>query len=304
MHKRTILLTSAFLFGFVFVADLAAANPFIRTTDAPAQVSNTATPANVESSASSGSWLPTFIIDWQRELNDSLAMRISALKREGAGGVFFVILLLAFAYGILHAVGPGHGKAVFAAWALAAARSMRQAVLTPILAALLHAGSALALVGGSWLILAQLVSPESGGVERILTLVAVILLFGLGIYGLVMFIVRRTGKVKRQETASFIEKSPLALILAVGLVPCPISSVLLIFSFSAGLVWQGIVFVLAFAIGMGLTMSAVAVAARALRSVVAAREHPWMTLVTDTILPLVSSLFYILAALMMLAMVR
>lgn len=284
-------------------AVLSAQNPFIRTMDAPQAVtSNQAVATNAVDCGHSGSWLPDFLVAWQRGINETIARHINDLARDGAGGTFFVILLLAFVYGILHAVGPGHGKAVFAAWALSARRTLRSVILTPLLAALLHAGSALALVGGTWLVLSRLVTPESGGVERILVILAVILLFGLGVYTLVIWFLRVTGRIGQDDAAGSIEKSPLSLIFAVGLVPCPISSILLVFSFSAGLVWQGIVFVLAFALGMGLTMSAVALAARAMRSVVASREHRVLRVVTDTVLPLLGALFYILAALMMLAM--
>jgi len=297
--KRIVL--ACVLLGFT--AGLAAQNPFIQTTDTPqAATSNQTTATNSSDCGHSGTWLPDFLVAWQREISETLAVHITDLARNGAGGTFFLVLLLAFIYGILHAVGPGHGKAVFAAWALSAQRSLRSVVLTPLLAALLHAGSALALVGGTWLVLSRLVTPESGGVERILIVIAVILLFSLGVYTFVMWILRLSGKVAREDAAGFIEKSPLTLILAVGLVPCPISSILLIFSFSAGLVWQGIVFVLAFALGMGLTMSAVALAARAMRSVVARREHRVLRVITETVLPLLGALFYILAALMMLAM--
>ncbi len=54
---------------------------------------------------------------------------------------------LSFAYGVLHAAGPGHGKAVLASYMVANERALRRGIALSFLAALLQAGVAVALVG-------------------------------------------------------------------------------------------------------------------------------------------------------------
>jgi nickel/cobalt transporter (NicO) family protein len=54
---------------------------------------------------------------------------------------------LSFLYGVVHAAGPGHGKALIASYMLANERALRRGVVLAFLAALLQAVVAIALVG-------------------------------------------------------------------------------------------------------------------------------------------------------------
>ena len=54
---------------------------------------------------------------------------------------------IGFAYGVFHAAGPGHGKAVIASYMMANDRALRRGVVLAFLAALLQGSVAVALVG-------------------------------------------------------------------------------------------------------------------------------------------------------------
>lgn len=72
-----------------------------------------------------------------------------AVRRFKSADPFSAALLLAaisFAYGVLHAVGPGHGKAVISSYVLADGRTVRRGVLLSFMAAGIQALSALVLV--------------------------------------------------------------------------------------------------------------------------------------------------------------
>ncbi|MGE0233423.1 MAG: nickel/cobalt transporter, partial [Flavobacteriaceae bacterium] len=58
----------------------------------------------------------------------------------------FVIIGGGFAYGVLHAAGPGHGKAVVAAYAMSGAARARRAILLSFAASMVQGLSAVALV--------------------------------------------------------------------------------------------------------------------------------------------------------------
>jgi ABC-type nickel/cobalt efflux system permease component RcnA len=76
-------------------------------------------------------------------------------RRPGTGGAFaelaaggspmVLALLLAFAFGALHALGPGHGKALMAAYLVGAGGRARQAVAVGGAVAVMHTASVLAL---------------------------------------------------------------------------------------------------------------------------------------------------------------
>ncbi|WP_454851790.1 nickel/cobalt transporter [Rhizobium binxianense] len=60
---------------------------------------------------------------------------------------------LSFAYGIFHAAGPGHGKAVISSYMIANEVELRRGVVISFISAFIQGVVAVALVGGAWLVL-------------------------------------------------------------------------------------------------------------------------------------------------------
>jgi nickel/cobalt exporter len=60
---------------------------------------------------------------------------------------------LSFAYGIFHAAGPGHGKAVISSYMIANEVELRRGVVISFISAFVQGVVAVALVGGAWLVL-------------------------------------------------------------------------------------------------------------------------------------------------------
>ena len=87
----------------------------------------------------------------QSRLTHLMAAKVHALHGDPAppGGSS----RLGLAYGVFHAAGPGHGKALIASYMLANERSLRRGAVMALLAALLQALVAVALVGAAGLVL-------------------------------------------------------------------------------------------------------------------------------------------------------
>lgn len=64
-----------------------------------------------------------------------------------------VLVGLSFLYGILHAVGPGHGKAVISSYMLANETTLKRGILLSFASSMLQALTALFIVGLAWLVL-------------------------------------------------------------------------------------------------------------------------------------------------------
>ena len=64
-----------------------------------------------------------------------------------------MLAAISFAYGVLHAAGPGHGKAVISSYVLADGQTVRRGILLSFMAALIQALSALVLVAVLMLVL-------------------------------------------------------------------------------------------------------------------------------------------------------
>lgn len=97
-------------------------------------------------------WLARNAIALQREAQNALAGAIRAL-RAGQPGAVTGFLAVCFTHGFLHALGPGHGKAVIAAYGAASEASLRRLAAIAALSSLAQAAIAVLLVyAGIWLL--------------------------------------------------------------------------------------------------------------------------------------------------------
>ncbi|NDW07172.1 delayed-early response protein/equilibrative nucleoside transporter [Jiella sp. 40Bstr34] len=87
----------------------------------------------------------------QREFFSALREALIGLKR-GEGALVF-LAGLSFAYGIFHAAGPGHGKAVISSYMLASRAQLRRGIALAFASSLLQAVSAILVVGAGWYLL-------------------------------------------------------------------------------------------------------------------------------------------------------
>lgn len=82
----------------------------------------------------------------QGELHRRLASAVRALKSEGSQQALLFLLTLSFLYGIFHAAGPGHGKAVISTYLLANESAVRRGIALAFLASFVQGLTAIALV--------------------------------------------------------------------------------------------------------------------------------------------------------------
>ncbi len=87
----------------------------------------------------------TSVIAWQKELHIMLSGHMKAVS-ENAFGYGGALIALSFGYGVFHAVGPGHGKAVIVTYLGANKESMRKGIFISFAAALFQSVVAIVLV--------------------------------------------------------------------------------------------------------------------------------------------------------------
>ncbi len=92
----------------------------------------------------SASGVMGWILSQQGTFERSIAAAVRASKADGSA--LWYLMGLSFLYGILHAAGPGHGKAVLAAYMVANRRALRRGIVLSFLAAGLQACVAIGLV--------------------------------------------------------------------------------------------------------------------------------------------------------------
>lgn len=92
-------------------------------------------------------WLASFfgqVSIWQSHFYRQLTGAVRAWQAEG--GAAWTLIGLSFAYGVFHALGPGHGKAVISSYVLANRQTARNGALLALASALIQALVAIVLV--------------------------------------------------------------------------------------------------------------------------------------------------------------
>ena len=119
-----------------------------------------------------------WILAKQAEFYRMLSGTIRAAKADGSAA--YTLLGISFVYGIFHAAGPGHGKAVISSYLVANNETWRRGVVLSFASAILQALTAIAIVGIAAVLLGA-TAKMMGDTVRVIEIVsyALIILIGL-----------------------------------------------------------------------------------------------------------------------------
>lgn len=92
-----------------------------------------------------------WVSEMQRSFYREMTGALKAMRDDGSA--VWLLVGLSFAYGIFHAAGPGHGKAVISSYMLANETLLRRGVILSFISAMLQAVSAIVLVSVAFLVL-------------------------------------------------------------------------------------------------------------------------------------------------------
>ena len=208
---------------------------------------------------------------------------------DRTGPFMLVALLLAFGFGALHALGPGHGKTLMAAYLVGAGGRARNAVAVGGSVAVMHTASVLAL-GFVVLTVTEVFAPER--VYPWLGLASGLIAFALGASLLVARLGSWSGGRTDPEhhhphedgstahghvhpypvpSRPLSRKSLTALAVAGGMLPSPTALVVLLAALALDRIAYGLALIGAFSIGLATALVAVGLIALRARDVVAGR---------------------------------
>lgn len=89
----------------------------------------------------------SYVLTQQQRINRELAGAVRQMKTGNVLDATLLLAFLSFTYGVLHAAGPGHGKAVISSYVLANEKTVRRGIMLSFLSAFFQALSAIAIVG-------------------------------------------------------------------------------------------------------------------------------------------------------------
>jgi nickel/cobalt transporter (NicO) family protein len=235
--------------------------------------------------------LLSWIAQTQQKMQRQLAAAVKALKSGDALGAGLFLAGLSFVYGIVHAVGPGHGKAIISSYVIANEETVKRGVLISFLAAGLQALTAVALVSVMLVALSATGFQVNAWANQLETAsYAMIALVGL--YLLVTELMRLWRRWRAPQGAhdhghkhhdhdhhghSHAEgeacdhmvdvrdiAGPLswqkvaAVVISVGIRPCSGAILVLVFALTQGLFWAGVGATFAMALGTAITVAVLA----------------------------------------------
>lgn len=149
MMRRLILVLAVLMTSTLLVAVAQAqgvqTSPF--GVPLPPGVTQGAGPGPVASPPSAYQRAWYWLLAEQQRVNRQLVAAVKQMKNGDMLGGTLLLAFLSFMYGILHAAGPGHGKAVISSYVLANEKTVRRGIMLSFLAALFQAFSAIAVVG-------------------------------------------------------------------------------------------------------------------------------------------------------------
>ena len=173
------------------------------------------------------------------------------------GVVLFSLLIAAF-WGAAHALSPGHGKAMVAAYLVGSRGTPRHALLLGLTVTVTHTAGVFAL-GLVTLGLSELIVPEE--LYPWLNLVSALLVVGVGVSVLRARLGRRHAHHHHHPHGERSLRDLLAVGISGGLLPCPTALVVLLAAISLHRVGYGLVLIVAFSLGLAGAMTGVGLAA-------------------------------------------
>lgn len=230
--------------------------------------------------------------EWQRQVQTSMARGLRAL-RAGEPGALAGLLTICFSYGFFHAVGPGHGKVLIGGYSLASKATMWRMSLVALLSSLAQGLSAILLVFAGVLVLNLTRQQMVGLAEDWFADASYGAIALIGLY-LLMRGARKLFRVSKNEAHSHSHdhhdehthchdcghahapglhdveaagswRELAVLIAGVAIRPCTGALFLLVLTWQMELVWQGVLGVMAMALGTASVTIVTAMATVGLR---------------------------------------
>ena len=91
----------------------------------------------------------------QQNFYGAMSKALRAMRDGNTLAAGLTLMFLSFGYGVFHAAGPGHGKAVISTWLLATENQLRRGILVAFMSAIVQAITAVSIVSVLYLVVAS-----------------------------------------------------------------------------------------------------------------------------------------------------
>ncbi len=207
-------------------------------------------------------------------LKNNLKTTLKDIKENNNLSSYIWLLVFSFLYGIIHAIGPGHGKSLVSSYFINQNKSYVKAFSISTLIGITHTFSAFLLTLFVYFSLGFIFNSAIVNVEQIATKVSAIIIIMIALY----LIYKKIRKAKNDfkfsvsSKQSFISPSnsihtskvscrcnlckttstDIGVILAAGIIPCPGTVTIFLFTINLGIYFVGFMSALFMSAGMSL----------------------------------------------------
>ena len=190
------------------------------------------------------------------DVQRGLAIKISKnLKQTEHGNYllyFLVSLGLAFIYGMVHSLGPGHGKLLMSSYFLSEKPKLLEAPVLAFQISAIHIASAIVMVFLLNLTLDQVLTV---GYEKAFW--GKIISYSFTIFVGMLLLFKKIFANKLEESS--ISLNRIVLPLAAGMVPCTGALLVLLYSMANNTLFMGVIMVIAIGLGIATTLTALGI---------------------------------------------
>jgi len=159
-----------------------------------------------------------------------------------------MFIISAFILGALHALEPGHGKSVMAAFVIGTDAELKDASLLGLTVVFSHVIVVVLLGIASIFLIGAL---DVNGTHEVMSLIGGIILVGVGLW-----IVRKYYHPHHHHEHTIdTKKGVVAIGLSTGLIPCPAALAVLLFSIANNQLYNGLIYVLVFSAGLAISIT-------------------------------------------------
>jgi ABC-type nickel/cobalt efflux system permease component RcnA len=222
-------------------------------------------------------------------LSVKLGELLMQIKNGDSISPILVLMAISFAYGFVHAAGPGHGKTLVASYFTANDKSYKKAIFIALMIAIVHTFSAFLITLAVFYIFSAVFSFAVSSAANITTKISGGAIVGLGLY----FLYNKIKHYKNLKKPQWSVISPvgcscagcktkdsteLMLILSAGIIPCPGTITIFLFSITLGLFYIGLLSALSMSLGMGFVIALTAVISTKVRKATNSRFSRFLVL--------------------------
>jgi nickel/cobalt transporter (NicO) family protein len=195
------------------------------------------------------------MLELQRWLYGEASSQLKALASGMEPLTVLGGLCVAALFGLVHAIMPGHGKTVLVSYFLGRPATVFTGLATSIILVFTHVGSAVLLVLVGFIVIQRTI----GGVGRApaFEIASAVFIVLIGVWLL-------CNALRHRHDDSDSANGPV-LAFATGLVPCPLTTFIMVYALTNGAVAAGLLLTVSMALGMIATIGVFAVSAILLR---------------------------------------